>query len=112
MSPLTVVNPRIIKGFIFRNGYLSNDHVAAQWLRFLEAETGQLGYMHDLEKLWLRALGARGDTLHDLWTRLLTQEGFEADKLGMRKFFEQWPVAAPATGGMPVPALAALWTLE
>lgn len=87
MNIFAVVRARVIKDFIIRNGYSSGEHVVAEWLRFLQVETGREGYRVDLEKVWLRSLGAVGETLHDLWSSLLLQEGYTGDEDGLRQFF-------------------------
>lgn len=94
MNPLTVVKAKIIKDFMIRNGYNAQEHVSAAWLRFLQIKTGLIGYMYDLEKIWLRSLGGVGDTLHDIWVDFLLQEGYAGDKLGMKRFFEAWTEAS------------------
>lgn len=112
MSPVTVVKPKVLKEFMRRNGYSGTEHVVAQWLRFLQIKTSLRGYMYDLERIWLRSLGARGNTQHELWVSFLQQEGYITTKTGMKLFFENWSEAPAVTGGMAVPALAGLWTLE
>lgn len=112
MNLFAVVKARIIKGFMIRNGYVGSEHVVAQWLRFLQLKTSLKGTWTDLEKIWLRTNGATGNTLRDLWVDFLSKEGYAGNETGMRQFFENWTQAAPASGGMAVPALAALWTLE
>lgn len=90
MTPVLVVDPLIIENFIRRNGYYSGEHAVAAWLRFLQHELGVQGYLFDLEKMWLRTLGANGETLHDLWANFLPQEGYTPNSQGMRLFFLSW----------------------
>lgn len=111
MNPL-IIKAKILKDFMIRNGYNPVEHTVAAWLRFLQIKTGLAGYRYDLEREWLKQQGATGKTLHDLWKSYLGREGYAGNTDGFRLYFLNWTEAAPITGGMSHPGLAALWTLE